>query len=345
MTLTRVGTFVIVLLVTLAQSAQAAQAKPEDGWGCPQGYVAFNAQTGQGGPASYLPGEEVIASGYLTDATTKAAPSVTLRWGAADGDAVGEAALDADGNFTGLRFTIPAGMPHAVYTVYLEAFGADGKMLPGLPIPTRLRVGPPPASPRAATGTGADPVAVASPTRRRAARPKTPARSKALARSKAPAPRPVVAAPVAPVARRAEAPARPTRVHRAAEARSRVRPARRTRSEAAAPRRARSPQTSPVPRPSRPPVSTPAVRGGHTEGDADPLGPWTLAGLLGLLGLAALVRRRRRRSDGPLPVPLPRGPDLHELQIEAELQEIVAEARAAEAVLRTPETEFERLLR
>ena len=314
----RLGALAALLLAVVPAGAHAAQDQPMNGFGCPQGFIAFDAQTGQGGPASYPPGAEAVASGYLTDATTKAAPSVTLRWGTPDGEALGEAALDRDGNFQGLRFTIPADRPDGVHTVYLEAFGADGKMLPGLPIPVQLRVGPPPATDTPDAGATAEPESTVARTQRRAAsrRPSSPRPAPA------PAPRDVAARP-APASRAAAkgatAPVTKPRTSRAASP-SRTSPA---------PLRTGGPQ----PRPVAPAVDTPVIRrpspadAKRHDGTADPADLWLLVALVGLPGLGVAALRRRREPVAP-PRQALTAPD-RDAVIEAALQELIAEEHAA----------------
>lgn len=316
----RLGALAALLVALVPAQARAEQTAPEDGMGCPQGFVAFDAQTGQGGPPSYEPGSEAVASGYLTDATTKAAPSVTLRWGTPDGEALGTAALDREGNFQGLRFTIPADRPTGVFTLYLEAFGADGQMLPGLPIPVQLRVGAPPvADPAPADVTEVAPVRAQrrSVSRRPASPAKTPtARTVAARETSAP---PVETAPKVTATRPAAKPS---------TARSRAR----DRKPAPAPLRTGGPRPRPRPlaAPADAPVAAPALsdRARRQVGLAEPADAWLLALVLGALGTGLAAVRRRRAALAP-PLAQVAAPVERDLLIEAELQELIAEERAA----------------
>lgn len=339
-------TIALVSAAFLALLPGAAHAAPEDGMGCPQGYVVFDAQRGQGGPPSYLPGETVTASGYLTDAKAKAAPSVTLRWGSPEGAAVGQAAIDSEGSWKGLKFAIPEGTPHQTYDLYLEARDANGQMLPGLPIPTQLRVGPPLVTPSAGDRKPATtrPITTVKPLER-AARPERIVRVKSIARPQAPA-RPEVA--VRP--ERAPAETSATTERRTVERSKAARPA------AEQPqRRAASKQKLGAPAVGRqapdPPRSAGAEPASVSTQSAEDRTAWAVgaAVLLGILTLIGMFLRRRgvpalKTSPPPALDPSRTGasmPDAQEqaadLLIEAELQEMIAEQRAREVTEPAPE--------
>ncbi|MCW3009705.1 MAG: hypothetical protein JWO90_109, partial [Solirubrobacterales bacterium] len=99
-----------VLLVLVATVLVLVPARPAAGamgpGGCPAGYVAFDRQTGEGGPPSYRQGETVAASGVITN-TDAGVTEVALRWGSADGPELGRAGVDASGSWKGITFQIP----------------------------------------------------------------------------------------------------------------------------------------------------------------------------------------------------------------------------------------------
>jgi hypothetical protein len=308
--------FVLALLVFALPTA--AQARPEDGMGCPQGYVAFSAQTGQGGPPSYMPGDTVSASGYLTDAKSRGSRTVTLRWGSPQGTAVGQAALDAEGSFKGLSFVIPEGAPHRIYTLYLEARDSKGEMLPGLPIPTRLRVGPPPRPSRVTADEPETAVPRVGERRPQRSAP-GPLRPSRATRSPEPAgPLPHLGRP-----RLNEQPG----ADRRAERRERPRPT------GAGARRAE---------PASLRASTGAFVGQSSTGE---FSAWVLAlaALLGLLVARGIILRRRVAGrdrvehQAAIMPPAESDAEASSQVIEAALQEMIAEGRARQAAERTPE--------
>ncbi len=316
----------LLVMAMLPGSAQAKQdaAGVDAGMGCPQGYVAFDAQRGQGGPPSYLPGETVTASGYLTDAKANAAPSVKVRWGSPEGAVLGEAALDSEGNYKGLTFEIPEETPRKVHTLYLEARDPEGNLLPGLPIPARLRVGPPPAP------------ATVAPQERAAPTVKVQERSE----------RPPASRSAQPPKPQASLQPRATTNRDAVSARSRGAAKPTTRSHADRPAERRrvgqgGSDTVVAPRP----LDATGGQAAAPLTDSRAIQPngWKtgLAGLLGLVLLVALFLRRRAvrvAERGPLDTPVaPVSPPEPKVSptgdpIEAELQEMISEERAREAL-------------
>lgn len=279
----------------------AAQAAATDGMGCPQGYVAFDAQRGEGGPPSYRPGGTVTASGFLTEAKAKGAPSVTLRWGAPSGAALGQAAIDSEGSWKGLSFVVPETMAHGAYTLYLEARDASGNMLPGLPIPAQLRVGLPPVVDPAAAPRARERAAKPKLTTQRPAERARPGRT--AARSPAPPPSPALeeAAPTTRIGA-GRARRRPVRsiINRRAERHSIAGGGLR------------------------------AARAAKRVGETQPLALEAIFSTLLAAGVLLGWRRRRRvgmSGSGRAPVE-PAGPRVCE--IEVELQEMICEVRATE---------------
>lgn len=354
MSTVRIVALLSVLLFPVV--AAPAHAAPEDGMGCPQGYATFDSQRGGGGPPSYLPGETVTASGYLTDAKANAAPNVTLRWGAPDGAAVGQAAIDAEGSWKGLSFAIPEGTAHQTYTLYLEARDANGEMLPGLPIPTQLRVGPP-----LATGTqgGRTPERTTRPETtvkpETTTRPKTTTQPETTARPKAIAQTKAIARPKAtPDLETTPTPKATT-----------PKPSESAEDAAGGPRARLAAEQAPDPRASssavrpRESAATSGVGEGHGTGGGseafatDPAATdhtiWAsaLAALLGVVALVGLYLRRRAvgvragsRAVDPSPdsasATTAAEAQAADLLIEAELQEMIAEHRAREAAEPAP---------
>lgn len=332
----------LLLVAIVPSSAQANKDAPgvDAGMGCPQGYVAFDAQRGQGGPPSYLPGETVTASGYLTDAKANAAPSVKVRWGSPEGAVLGEVALDSEGNYKGLTFAIPEETPRRIHTLYLEARDPEGNLLPGLPIPARLRVGPPPAPPTAAPKR---PAAVPVKVEKRSQRPSASPSPQSPQPQALPLPQPRAGATTEPVSGRRSVGVVAPRSDRAATPSSQ-RGERPPDSRLAQP--GESTDTVVVPRTLDAAGSTDVE---PADGRAIKASHWKagLAGLLGLFLIVAIFLRRRavrvvaRRPLDPPPAavsaPEPE-PSPTDDSIEAELQEMISEERAREALEPARET-------
>jgi len=237
------GWKILVVLITAgvaaAPAAQAGQQAMARG-GCPQGYVAFDKQTGGGGAPTYRQGETVVASGVITN-TAAGVSEVSLRWGTADGPELGRAAVDASGAWKGLAFAVPEGVGDGSDEVFYVARDRNGTMLPGLPYPFEIRVGVPSAADTATTSPATTaPAPAAAPKRRTQKARSAPIVRRQQARAPAP-PRPAVTSASPAAAVRSPTASRPS-----------WRPARAKAEQPARVRRAEKASRSDTPRTGRP---------------------------------------------------------------------------------------------
>ena len=354
------GWKILVVLITAGVvAAPAAQAGQQDmaRGGCPQGYVAFDKQTGGGGAPTYRQGETVVASGVITN-TAAGVSEVSLRWGSAEGPELGRAAVDASGAWKGLAFAVPEGVGDGSHEVFYVARDRNGAMLPGLPYPFEIRVGAPSAADTATTSpastspatTSLAPAAVAP--KRRTQR----ARSAPIVRrhpARAPAPSRPAVTPAGPAAAvRSPTAARPSR-----------RPARARAEQPARVRRAERASRSDTTRTGRPAPSlradldsiAPGVRAPapaearRSVRDRDAATPDVVATVLLALALALLggclralgaklASGRRERVRAQL-APLRAGEPRADCLVEAELQRMLADHQAPAASERAAQPE------
>jgi hypothetical protein len=313
----------------------------------------------------YLPGDSVTVTGYATGAQSELARTVQFRWGQ-QGEPFGDAPVQPDGSWR-FSFQLPVTAAAGKLFLYADAFDASGNKLTEFPGSDTVVVQAPASQPTqepgapAETETPAQPVTTTTTpalvTEMRPAGRKPVAASAKSSRSSAPSR--VDEPTVAQVAPRAGRPA-PTAAARPETAASlRLRPAERAapapppvaapgaegvaprpkrvapRAERPAPerqakqptRRAQRPDTSV--RAPRTPVleALPPVHTGR-EPERSPLSLTIGVALLAVLILAsfggAVLARRRRPAPGDSGV----GDDSRMDELEAELQEIIAEERA-----------------
>lgn len=327
MSVSRAAACVIALLVAGLVTASVALA-------CAS-YVTFgDGPPTSDGPPSYPPGETVTMKGF--DFDSEAVTPVTVHWGGDTGPIVAEAPIADDGTWT-VSFPIPASAePDQTYRLSLQARGADGQMAEALPLQTAVRV----VTPGAEAGSGArvdEPTADSGSIQRtrggeqrRAAPPQrhvhvgdgAPAPSDA-----APAAAPVIRTPVRDAPGTSAAPRT-----RPADAEPVPSPARATGARVAAPGpvEVAPERLSPAP-PAVTPLRVPAWGGSEPS-------PFAVAAivLFALLasagGATALASRQPPRS--PLP---PRHDEVASADVEAALQELIAEERAR--MLERPEAD------
>ncbi len=323
---TRLAVALVVTSIGAAVAAGPVAADPATPGGCPQGYVAFDRQTGDGVPPSYRQGEQVVASGALID-TAAGVPHVTLRSASPDGPELGRATVAADGSWQGLAFEIPREVRDGTYLVYLEARDRNGTMLSGLPYPFQITVGPPPAPRQTAPApqAGSDKPSLATRTAEidamaervrpalrgaRSAPPRASAeRPVAARREPATSAEPVTRA-VPQAARRAPGSAAP----QSDPVRS-LRPSAGFRPEAEAP--------AAVPEPAAVDMRPREVPASSSRGLPDMPTPLLLA-LLAAAGLAgALAARRRHRPPDEQPTVAAPAPVPPDCPVEAELQALL----------------------
>lgn len=95
--------------------------------------------------ASYQPGDAVVVSGVFVDPDFAVVTEpVTVRIGI-DGPVVGQAPVAADGTWT-LTFAVPAETVLGAYALHAEVLDASGSLVKNLIALATLQVGPPPAS-------------------------------------------------------------------------------------------------------------------------------------------------------------------------------------------------------
>ena len=272
--------------------------------------------------AYYEPGGEVIVSGVFVDPEFAAVTEpVTVRIGI-DGPVMGRAPVGADGKWT-LTFVLPATTPLGAYALQAAVLDANGVLVKNLLAQATLQVGAPPAQAVQPVPAPAEDII-----------PSSDAPSSSTIEAPAVTAPARVAAPPAqdarkPVAAPATKPAQPHRSTSSARAPAAIthrtlRPAPRPRApEPTAPLVSElSPPAVAVPelRPLAAPARSTEIPTARRPWPFDSVTPFLMLALVALVAGAAMLRRRRS--------PLLFDSEMHAREIEAELQEIVAEELA-----------------